>query len=200
MKTGKNKGCILRLLVLVPHRDTRLPLRSWSADLFAAGLPGAWSFPWIAPLAALKRSLSDEELKILARELRQEMHIAGPSRAADQFRTGEPLIAALPAGFSAKGLSVYGPSLNIPRLCLPPNALECLIMPPLLGAALLGDALLGDTLLQGPMPKQLPAPSPLSFRAAALANMRIRALQPDNGYSFQWQIGKLHLLPRSINN
>jgi hypothetical protein len=49
METG------LRLLVLVPHRDARLPLRAWSASLFAAGLPGAWSFPWVAPLARLKR-------------------------------------------------------------------------------------------------------------------------------------------------
>jgi len=56
-----NNSVSLQLLALVPHRDVRISLRAWSASLFSKGLCGAWSFPWVMPIAALKRPLSGVE-------------------------------------------------------------------------------------------------------------------------------------------
>ena len=128
MKTGKNhreRQPALRLLVLVPHRDARLPLRAWSASLFAAGQYGAWSFPWVAPLAVLSRLLTTEELKRFARTLRE--HIV---QNGGKFFCGMPDLSIISRKggkaqsflrTSEQGLSVFGPSLQIE---LPDNFFE----------------------------------------------------------------------------
>jgi hypothetical protein len=182
METGQ-----FRLLVMVPHRDARLPFRKWSGSLFAAGLEGAWSFPWVVPLAQLDRSLTGEELKALAHTLRQEIN-----------KVGSKLTALAPVrGILSDEVSIYGPSLP---LNLSDNFYETIssavtrrFSPLVLGAAL----------LHGPLPEALPTPPQISFRAAALANMNCH-FSPlgeggDGGHLAEWKTGKLYWLPRPRN-
>jgi hypothetical protein len=179
METGE-----FRLLVMVPHRDIRLPLRAWSGSLFAAGFEGAWSFPWVVPLARLDRPLSGEELKPLARVLRQEIN-----------KVGGKLTAVAPVrGILFDEVSVYGPSL--------PLNLSDHFYDLVSGAIIrrFSPLVLGSALLSGPLPEALPAPPQISFRAAALANMNCR-FSPlgddgEGGHQVEWKIGKLHWLPR----
>jgi hypothetical protein len=195
----------LRLLVLVPHRDARLPLRAWSGALFAAGLEGAWSFPWVAPLAVIASPFSAAELRTLALALREQLPAAG------KITTGPPAIAAFSSdhAVSHAGAAVFGPVLNIELVdsIVPPGAAGKIMRrcsPPVLGAALIRRTAdgkagggLGETRQEGPLSAAIPAPPALSFRAAALANMRCR-FQPTStaGYSFEWEIGELRWLQR----
>ena len=175
-------------LVMVPHRDARLPLRAWSGALFAAGLPGAWSFPWVAPLAALDGAISDEKLKPLARALRE---ISRPSDG--KFAAGALALAAFPFFAEGEDLRVFGPHLDIALDgALFELAEACALRP-------ISPVVLGAALLRGPAPGGLPPPPPVSFRAAALAVMRFRPLDlggESGGYSFEWEIGKLRWLPK----
>ena len=111
MEPKRTMTNFFRLLVLVPHRDARLPLRAWSSSLFTAGLQGAWSFPWAAPLARLKRSLTDDELKLLARALRQEINNLALKGEVCCF--GKVLVSGyIPFFERPKGRGMY-PSLTI---------------------------------------------------------------------------------------
>jgi hypothetical protein len=177
-----NASDSLRLLVLVPHRDVRGVLRAWSASLFSAGLPGAWAFPWVMPIAALNRPLSGAELKNRALMMRRDL-------SGGKITTGPSSAAALLDN------SVFGPAVNIVLsdsfFAFDDNILARRISPLVIGAALCqADTLPGIN---------RPAPY-LSFRAAALANMSLRPLPSHNGacndFSFEWEIGKLHWLPR----
>jgi hypothetical protein len=220
MRNGKK----IRLLALVPHRDTRLPLREWSASLFAAGVPGAWSFPWATPIALLKRFLSTEELKSLARALRQHIgegkFIAGPPDTSvlsftdtktkscvtrceatsyarvDYIKRKRQNTSSLPLHLNGETASVFGPVL---RTELPGDFLsavnEALICR--MEPLVIGSALIP---LHAPLMNDLPAPPQLSFRAAALANM----IYHEEGSLLEWKIGSLHWLPKRkfnlINN
>ena len=194
MKTEKSdfsRRSFPRLLVLVPHRDARLPMREWSGALFAAGLPGAWSFPWVAPLAALDRGLSDAELRALARGLRERSMpgkvVAGP-------------VGLAPLPFTRRGerAHAFGPSLDIAL----PETLFPAANPGDEGPSLAGPispGVLGSALLYGPPPDGLQDPPPIAFRAAALAIMRFSPLATGGGrgdYSFEWEIGKPYWLPK----
>jgi len=177
-----NRSDSLQLLVLVPHRDTRKSLRPWSASLFSAGLQGAWSFPWVMPIAALNRPLSTAELKSLAHKLRLETNLS-----SGKFTTGPSTIAALSDN------SVFGPAVNIAlsdSFFDIEDAVIRRISPLVIGCALCQTGALPDV--------NCPAPC-LSFRAAALANMSFRPLPSgaQNDFSFEWEIGKLHWLPAS---
>ena len=212
MKTSKNRP--LRLLVLIPHRDVRRQLRSWSASLFAGGLDGAWSFPWVAPLAELSSPLSSEELKCLARSLRQEVNLIGKPEVSNSSRI-VPLVRGAEAQRFFKGgdqgipvvvheggpgsetLSIYGPRLDIK---LPygffddtGGAVVSQISPLVIGCAVVPNT----------PPFHIPNstfPS-IPFRAAALANMSYRVIHSadgGDGYSFEWKIGALHWLPKRL--
>jgi len=176
-----NRSDYLRLLALVPHRDVRISLRAWSASLFSSGLCGAWSFPWVMPIAALKRPLSGMELKSRALMLRREIELSG-----GKFITGPLAVAALSDNF------VFGPSVNIglsDNFFDVEDALIGRISPLVIGAALCRDGSLPDV-----------NPPCLSFRAAALANMCFRPLPSHDGavndFSFEWKIEKLYWLPK----
>ena len=188
MKTSKQR--FQRLLVLVPHRDVRRQLRSWSASLFAAGLYGAWSFPWVAPLAKLNRFLSAEELKRLARSLRQ-----GVKNAGGKFLAGSSATATL----ANETLFVFGPALDIE---LPDSffddASEAVVSPIL--PLVLGSAVLFGTrdANNSPIPSPQSTLPKISFRAAALANMSYRVLTSGNSLYFNWKIGPLHWLPKTL--
>jgi hypothetical protein len=180
-----------RLLVMVPHRDVRLPLRTWSAELFSAGVPGAWSFPWVAPLARINRPLRGEELQSLARALRSQINRAGGILTA-----GPPLKSDLPPEFNGESIPVWGLSL--------PITLSDDFFEPVAGTVThrITPMVLGAALLHNPLPTTLPEPPHISFRAAALANMHCRFLplgdDGENGYSFEWKIGELHWLPKTL--
>jgi len=173
----------LQLLALVPHRDVRISLRAWSASLFSAGLRGAWSFPWVMPIAALNRPLSGEELKSRALMMRRTIDLSGGKCA-----TGPSTIAAL-----SDNVSVFGPTVNIVLsdsfFAFEDNAVERRVSPLIIGAAL----------CQAGAAPDVNSPH-LSFRAAALANICFRPLSSHNGayneFSFEWEIGKLHWLPK----
>jgi len=173
----------LQLLALVPHRDIRKTLRAWSASLFSGGMSGAWSFPWVMPIAALNRPLSGEELKNRALILRRTIGLSG-----GKCTTGPSAIAAL-----SDNVSAFGPTVNIVLsdsfFAFEDNAVERRISPFVIGAALCQAEAAPDV-----------NPPHLSFRAAALANIYFRPLLSHNGayneFSFEWEIGKLHWLPK----
>jgi hypothetical protein len=177
----ENKGFdSFQLLALVPHRDVRGALRSWSASLFSRGMPGAWSFPWVMPIAALKRPLSGPELKSRALMLRRETDLEG-----GKFTTGPLSVADL-----SDNVSVFGPSVNIEisdSFFVSEDAVIKCISPLVIGCALCQFDVKPDV-----------NPPSLSFRAAALANMVFRPLPSNvyNDFSFEWEIGKLYWLPK----
>jgi hypothetical protein len=181
---NKHSDC-LQLLALVPHRDARRLLRDWSVSLFSAGLPGAWSFPWVMPIAALNRPLSNAELKSRVLTLRQTIEHSG-----GKIITGPSSVTAI-----SDNVSVFGPTVNIALsesfFDFDDNAVIQRVLPLVIGAALCEDGYAPNV--------NCPAPN-LSFRAAALANMVFRSLPSRNGecndFSFEWEIGKLCWLPK----
>jgi hypothetical protein len=176
-----NSSASLQLLAFIPHRDVRISLRVWSASLFSGGMSGAWSFPWVMPIAALNRPLSDSELKSRAHMLRREIDLVG-----GKFTTDQLTVAAI-----SDNVSVFGPTVNIGLsdsfFAFDDNAIDKRISPLVIGAAL----------HQADAPP-LVNPPQISFRAAALANMSFRPLPSDenNNFSFEWEIGKLYWLPK----
>jgi hypothetical protein len=188
----RNSG-LLRLVVLVPHRDSSRFLEARRSSLFAAGLLGAWSFPIAAPLARLSRPLTAGELKALAAYLR-EASLAGGRDG--RIAAGEAAEVQCPGGTEGP-LRFWGPSLNLPvpaweDICAPAPASDPVYRP--FPAAVLCAALTPGGLSPSPPLPALPA---FSFRAAAAANMAIRPLaQGAAGYSFRWRIGPLFWLPK----
>jgi hypothetical protein len=198
---------MLRLLVLIPHRDARNLFRRWSEGLFAAGLSGAWAFPWAVPLACLSRPLLPAELREAAVALRESL-----ARGDGKMRTGAAGLCPLPASFSPpppesgemrpaacgewNGPALYGPRLEGGD---PGQALRGA------GAAKVlhcfSPLILGSALLEGPgespgLGEALPPPPETAFRVAALANMIYRRRDAGKGASFfEWKTGKLRWLP-----
>ncbi|MDR1420747.1 MAG: hypothetical protein LBI86_10265, partial [Treponema sp.] len=70
MKTEGETHRGIPLAVLVPHGETRAAARKVSAALFARGVEGAWAFPWVIPLAVLRRPLARDDLRLLAGRIR----------------------------------------------------------------------------------------------------------------------------------
>jgi hypothetical protein len=180
----------LYFAVLVPHRDSRRFLRRRSAELFASGLWGAWSFPHAAPLALLSAPLGGPELRDLARALRELTLAEGRD---GMLRPGPETSLAVPG--MEPGFSLYGPALD---LAIGPHIFNAragdkvwAVFPrPLLGCAVLGPEDSPES--PGPFP---PGPEPLrGFRAAAAANLVYRPMSA-GGYSFSWRIGELYWLP-----
>jgi hypothetical protein len=136
------------------------------------------------PIAALNRPLSSVELKSRAIMLRRTIDLSG-----GKCTTGPSAIAAL------SGNSIFGPAVNIALsdnfFAFEDNVADRRISPFVIGSALCQAAALPDV--------GCPAPY-LSFRAAALANMSFRPLPSHDGvpndFSFEWEIGKLHWLPK----
>jgi len=188
----------LQLLALVPHRDVRRVLRNWSASLFSAGLCGAWSFPWVMPIAALNRPLSGAELKDRALMLRRASDLSG-----GKFVTGPPAIAAL-----YDNVSVFGPALHIELensfFAFEDDASTMVDASTTVDVVIrrVSPLVIGAALCHAGSPPDADPPS-LSFRAAALANMTFRPLPLNSGaednLSFEWEIGKLYWLPRAAS-
>ncbi|MFP3090995.1 hypothetical protein LQZ21_11790 [Treponema sp. TIM-1] len=189
---------ILRFLVLVPHRETVKILRDYSRGLFAAGFPGAFSFPTAVPLALVSRPYTGEELQGIARMLRQAS-LAGGRGGKIPAGPPEPVpVPDIPGGRFLSGCSFFGPVLDLP---VPELSLPGLIYP--FPALVLTTALAarGDPpLIREPAPPL----GAFSFRAAATANMVIRPLDGRGAsnadpYSLEWKIGRLRWLPAEKN-
>jgi hypothetical protein len=139
------------------------------------------------PIAALNRPLSDVELKSRALMLRRTIDLSG-----GKCTTGPSTIAVL-----SDNVSVFGPVVNIGLsdsfFAFESNAVDRRISPFVIGAALCQAEAAPGALPDVNSPY-------LFFRAAALANMRFRPLPSHNGayndFSFEWEIGKLHWLPK----
>jgi hypothetical protein len=202
--TRRNAG-LLRFAVLVPHRDSRRLAEACRPSLFAAGLPGAWSFPAVAPLARLSRPLTASELKALAACLKE-----AALRQGGRITAGEPADLLCPGMDNEPegSLRFWGPVLNLPvpawqDICAPESAQP----EPANQAAPVyrpfPAALLCAALTPEGVPPTLPLPAlpACSFRAAATANMAIMPLAAGTpGYSFRWKIGPLFWLPKTSRN
>jgi hypothetical protein len=168
----------LRFLILIPHRDGGRPLKDLSRRLFAAGFPGAYSFPAAAPLALLSRPLTKPELRTAAAALRET-----------SLKSRGIITAGKPARVRCSGLSFYGPALDLAAPELPPGGIRFQFPLLTLCAALIP----GDEFPENHVPPGFP---PFSFRAAAVANMILIPLDAGApGYSYTWKIGVPRWLP-----
>jgi hypothetical protein len=187
-----------RFVILIPHRDAGTILDKFRARLFAAGYPGAYSFPPAAALAMTSRPFSRDELKALA----------GNIRSLTRERDGKILCAGTafvpcPQGVGAKEEEIsgaaakpksfpfFGALLSFPlkESLFPHTAKGKIIEIPS------SAALCAATVRPGEIPVYIDAPE-LSFRAAYIANLAMRPLgSGENGYSFEWRIGPPVWLP-----
>jgi hypothetical protein len=157
-------------------------LKAQSRFLFAAGLPGARSFPHVIPLGLLSRPLPAAELRALGAIIREETLKDGRD---GRISLGKPVLVPCP-GFPA----VYGPVLDISPLEASPQISFWKPLHPFpvltLCTSLVAPAD-EDRIANAGEPPPL---SPSWFRAAALANMVVRPL-PDGSspYSLSWKLG-----------
>ena len=192
----------LLFAVLVPHRDCLPVLEAYRRNLFAAGLDGAFSFPAAAPLALLKRPLNSAELKAAAAELRNHL---GDKKivSAEQNECNGWTFAE-----SAVMVCFFGAVLDLPLPAFPPDAVLYTWEKPILAPALIAS----DDSLKPPVAASK-ADAELSFRAAALANLALQMVPNAEDYtkahktesfekdfSFTWNLGPLHWLPRYKGN
>jgi hypothetical protein len=178
-----------RLLVLVPHAEIRRRLYQFSAELFEAGLAGAWSFPHVAPLAALSQALNPPELKQCAALLRRH-------NAMNDYKITSrvPARAAFPGEL---GMDIYGPELD----CVIPDSFKAAasnkslywFSPIVFGTAIVGGY--ADTGGFNEMAGRIRPPE-LGFRAAGLANMVYTPLPDVHAGGYSWKIERLYWLPQ----
>ena len=196
MDTQERVKEISRFVVLVPHRDALKPLEEIRRRLFSSGFSGAYSFPAAAPLAAVSRPFSRQELKELAAAIRDFTRNKGGKI--------ESAGTASYASYDQMTIRSIGRStgirLDIPvtEPLFPQTAQEKLLAvfsPPVLCAALVSPE---ETAIFSNAAAFEKAPS-LSFRAASLANLSVRPLPGgDSRYSFEWKIGPPLWLPKNI--
>ena len=191
MKTIENDRHIF--LVLVPHRDIRIKLKKFTASLIKnslavskSSLAGVYNYPWVAPLAVLSQPFSIDELKKIARSLRED---------ADGMKipAGENQITIMDTD---ENLSLFGPCLDMKNFnALKTSAallkIKAVLSPIVIGACLIQKA--GEQQLSGLFASS-PPQEELTFRAAAIANMFWKA---DCNGGFKWKIGKLCWLPKN---
>ena len=187
MKSSDNS--IIRLLVLVPHRDTRRLLRAYGEKLFQSGVFGARSFPPVAPLAVVSQSLSRENLIKLGKSLRQ--------RVNHMNREGKFTVQ----GWATVSIPSF-PHLGGLNLGLSPLELEAPLGTRTLSPVVLGLTILGSSDTEHHSERFFldKLEKPLTFRAAALANFLIRPLPyGTRDFSFAWEIGQLAWLPSNAS-
>jgi hypothetical protein len=195
----------IKLLVLVPHRDTRVMLRKWSASLCT--LFDGVLFPQVIPLALITRYFNEGELKHCAASLGKTA--PAPLASAGKFTTAasretqiddhaliKSILMSVPSILpdSSARFSVYGPALNIN---LPP-AFFCETAKVKVKDSF-NDFLIGCLLrpaCENSVSENFPPLQRFSFGAAAIANMSLRAIGQDACYMTEWKIGKLCWLPK----
>jgi hypothetical protein len=174
----------LDFVVLIPHRDSVPFMRAYSRTLFAAGLAGAFSFPPAAPLALVSRPFTRGELKALALALRE---LSLRDGREGKIRTGAAAALPCPLEDACGEFAFWGLTLDLPlgALSFPAGGEKKIrrrFSGPILCAAIIGPGDKGRApSYEGP---------PVSFRAAAVANMRLRPLaQGEAAYSYEWETG-----------
>jgi len=203
LDTQQRKKEVYHFIIIVPHRDSLKPFEEYRAKLFAAGFPGAFSFPTAAPLASVSRPFNREELKELGRNIREltkktdgKIHCSGNAYVKFTTEVTEeerrrPLAETQRRG-DKKDISIFGVPLNllVEEVVFPKTAKAKILdifSPPALCAALL----VPD---EKPPSEEGPV---LSFRAASLANLAIRSLESGAvSYSFEWRMGPPVWLPK----
>ena len=188
LDTSKGSKKMTRFIILIPHRDALKSLEEYRQRLFSIGVSGAHSFPPAAPIAHVSRPFSREELKGLARNIRE---LTGGNEG--KILSAGTAIVHCP--YNMKYFSFFGPVLSLssneglfPEAAR--NKLLHIFLPPVLCAAIVGS----DVNSAGANPLSEEAPS-ISFRAASLANLAIRPLK-EGDYSFEWKIGPPVWLPK----
>ncbi|MCL2764979.1 MAG: hypothetical protein FWD40_06830 [Treponema sp.] len=194
----KNKKQIF--LVLVPHRDARAALKKLSESLIKSGINNIYNFPFAAPLAALLRPLSTDELKKIACSIRE---IKGDKK----FNHNNFSSVVFPAG--DEKMTLYGPRLDLQRQpdysgCT--GKIDSVFPNPVSGIFL-------EKIPEYKAEKQyltvqereneydsltdfvLKDKNELSFRPAAIANMYWQPIRQGAMTIYKWKIGKLCWLP-----
>ena len=200
LDTRQRKKEVYHFIIIVPHRDSLKPLEEYQARLFAAGFPGAFSFPMAAPLASVSRPFNREELKELGRNIREltnkaEGKIYSSGSVLTQFTTEEERrrpLAEAQRRKDRKDISFFGPtlSLTIEERLFSISARAKIV--DILSPAILCAALLAPE--ESPPSEEGPA---ISFRAASIANLAIRPLESGaSSYSFKWKMGPFIWLPK----
>ena len=174
METKKDRQTYL---VFVPHRDFRAVIQKNINSQIEAGLKGVYLFPAAAPLARLSKALSSDELKQLAKSLRQSI-------GKNKLIIRETAVTEFD-----QDMRLFGPRLELP--CKETESIPY------------KEFVIGTYL----MPKNAQSPpllscflknteeSLLSFRAAAIANMSWQQVKKNDEVYFKWKIGKLCWLP-----
>ncbi|MDR2618422.1 MAG: hypothetical protein LBC62_06085 [Treponema sp.] len=167
-------------------------MEEYRRKLFSAGMAGAYSFPAAAPLAEVSRPYSEEELKALARDLRElsvldcrdgKFHTAGTGRVPWDH-AGSPDIFGLKLEFTARGHQADTAFSAASLRGLRNAKVRFVFSECILCAGL------------GPGSGDLPEAPCFSFRAAKLANLAVRPLDSgEGGYSFEWKTGTPVWLP-----
>jgi len=182
--TQKGSAGLFRFITLTPHRDALLPLHEYREKLFSSGFLGAHSFPLAAPLIAVSRPFSRDELKELSKNIR---HLT-------KENDGKIVSLGISQANFGNKFAFFGQSLSL--------RIEESIFPETAKAKILhifNSPVLCANCAQNFVPlclseRSFPA---LSFRAASLANMTMRSLDyGEPGYSFEWRIGPPVWLPK----
>jgi len=190
METGKHEQVFL---VLVPHRDVRAILGKYSVDMIKNGFKGGCLFPRIAPLAALSQPFAKDELKQCARAVRET--IVSVNNGESKILTKKASTIVFPADECKTVL--FGPQIEfaLSQNLLCENSVKKIskFFPmPVIGIFLINS---NETEITPFPPHQ-----ELSFRAAAVANMRYQQINAGKmkAYGFKWKIGELSWLPKDL--
>ncbi|MCL2229975.1 MAG: hypothetical protein FWC01_02680 [Treponema sp.] len=178
MKRKKNREYFA---VFVPHRDTRLLLKNHFKEL-----AGTYNFPYVSPLASLSKPLKPDELKQLAKALRCQ-------NGSEKFNIGDIAYTEF-----NEEMFLYGPKLDV---LLPSSFLETSSqkIKKMLSPSIIGTSLMFKTPCYS-VSSFAPLREPLSFRAAAVANMYWQLVTINAEKAFKWKIGKLYWLPKQIKS
>jgi hypothetical protein len=191
-------GCV-RLLALFPHRDGARELYREKTGLFDAGFYGAYSFPFAAPLAIIKRPLSIDELKAASKNLRTQTLVSDGKILSLSSGGGiAPLTRETAPIFD--DYSVYGAPLSICAPAIAEDALlrsfeKIILTQALVYTSNAATSLLGEW---GTGNSELLSSKAICFGAGYVANMTILPLGPR--FSFRWQIGRAVWLPAVRKN
>ena len=188
MKTGKNL-----FLVLVPHRDIRLALRKYSADLLKTGIKDVCLFPQVAPLAALCAPLTKDELKHTARTIKENIMTVNEK---GKIFTKETAAVSFPV--NEKKTTLFGPRLDpvitrdlLIKIESVKKKLTDFLSTQVIGCFLTdtGTDIIAEE-------NSISFPHELSFRSAAIANMYW--IKHKDAPGWEWEIGELIWLPKSL--
>ena len=192
MDTLKRHKEVSRFIILVPHRDALKGAEDYKRRLFAAGFPGAYSFPLAASLASVSKPFSHDELKALAKTIR-----ALTSKTDGKISGGGTVLRNIATEQTAEYLTAkyfLGVPLDIfmEENLFPESAKEKIISvvsPPLLCTAVL-DCKEYEEKKAGRASDAWQQAPEISFRSAFVANLAVRPLPSgDARYSFEWRMG-----------